>query len=55
MLKKEWLEIRAIEKGQLLIKEAEKDIIKKIKKLEARYKISIVIIISELSMYYIIM
>jgi len=36
MLKKEWLEIRAMEKGQLLIEEAEKEIIEKIKKLEAR-------------------
>jgi len=36
MLKKEWLEIRAIEKEQLLIERAEKEIIEKIKKLEAR-------------------
>jgi len=36
MLKKEWLEIRAIEKGQLLIERAEKEIIEKIKKLEAK-------------------
>jgi len=36
MLKKEWLEIRAIEKGQLLIKRAEEEIIKKIKKLEVK-------------------
>ena len=36
MLKKEQLEIRVMEKGQLLIKRAEKDIIEKIKKSEAR-------------------
>jgi len=36
MLKKEWLEIRAIEKGRLLIKRAEEEIIKKIKKLEVK-------------------
>jgi len=36
MLKKEWLEIRAIEKEQLLIKGAEKGIIEKIKKLEVK-------------------
>jgi len=36
MLKKEWLEIRAIEKGWLLIKRAEEEIIKKIKKLEVK-------------------
>ena len=36
MLKKEWLEIRAMEKGQLLIEGVEKEIIEKIKKLEAR-------------------
>ena len=36
MLKKEWLEIRAMEKEQLLIEGAEKEIIEKIKKLEAR-------------------
>jgi len=31
MLKKEWLEIRAMEKGQLLIEKAEDEIIEKIK------------------------
>ena len=31
MLKKEWLEIRAMKKGQLLIKEAEEEIIEKSK------------------------
>ena len=36
MLKKEWLEIRAIEKEQLLIERAEEDIIEKIKKSEVR-------------------
>ena len=36
MLKKKWLEIRAIEKGQWLIKGAKEDIIEKIKKSEAR-------------------
>ena len=36
MLKKEWLEIRVIEKKQWLIKRAKKDIIEKIKKSEAR-------------------
>ena len=36
MLKKKWLEIRAIEKRQLLIEGAEEEIIKKIKKSEAR-------------------
>jgi len=36
ILKKEWLEIRAMEKEQLLIEEAEEDIIEKIKKSEAR-------------------
>jgi len=36
ILKKEWLEIRAMEKEQLLIEEAEEDIIDKIKKSEAR-------------------
>jgi len=35
-LKKEWLEIRVIEKGQLLIEGAKKEIIEKIKKLEAK-------------------
>ena len=36
MLKKEWLEIRAIKKEQLLIEGAEKEIIEKIKKSEAK-------------------
>jgi len=36
MLKKKWLEIRVIEKGQLLIKRVEKKIIEKIKKLETK-------------------
>jgi len=36
ILKKEWLEIRAMEKEQLLIEGAEEDIIEKIKKSEAR-------------------
>ena len=36
MLKKKQLEIRAMEKGQLLIERAEEEIIKKIKKSEAR-------------------
>ena len=36
MLKKEWLEIRAMEKEQLLIKGAKEEIIEKIKKLEAK-------------------
>jgi len=36
MLKREWLEIRTMKKGQWLIEGAEKDIIEKIKKLEAR-------------------
>jgi len=36
MLKKEWLEIRVMEKGQLLIEEAEKEIVEKINKLEAK-------------------
>jgi len=36
MLKKEWLEIRVMEKGQLLIEGAEEKIIKKIKKSEAK-------------------
>ena len=34
MLKKEWLEIRAMEKGQLLTEETEEEIIEKIKKLK---------------------
>ena len=36
MLKKKWLEIRAMGKEQLLIERAEKEIIEKIKKLEAK-------------------
>ena len=36
MLKKEWLEIRAVEKRQLLIEEAEEEIIEKIKKSETK-------------------
>ena len=36
MLKKEWLEIRVMEKKQWLIKGAKEDIIEKIKKSEAR-------------------
>ena len=36
MLKKEWLKIRVIKKRHLLIKETEKKIIKKIKKLEIK-------------------
>ena len=36
MLKKEWLEIRVMEKEQLLIEEAKDEIIKKMKKLEAK-------------------
>ena len=36
MLKKEWLEIRIIEKEQLLIEKAKEEIIEKIKKLEAK-------------------
>ena len=36
MLKKEWLEIRAIEKGQWLIEGAEEEIIEKIKKSEVK-------------------
>ena len=36
MLKKKWLEIRAMEKGQLLIEEAEEEIIEKIKKSEVK-------------------
>ena len=35
ILKKKWLEIRAMKKKQLLIEKAEKEIIEKIKKLEA--------------------
>ena len=36
MLKKEWLEIRVIEKEQLLIERTEKEIIEKIKKSKAK-------------------
>ena len=36
MLKNEWLEIRAMEKGQLLIEGAEEEIINKIKKSKAK-------------------
>jgi len=36
MLKKEWLEIRVMEKEQLLIEKVEKEIIQKIKKSEAK-------------------
>jgi len=36
MLKKKWLEIRAMKKEQLLIERAEKEIIEKIKKSEAK-------------------
>ena len=36
MLKKKWLEIKVIKKEQLLIEEAEKEIIEKIKKLETK-------------------
>ena len=36
MLKKKWLEIKVIKKGQLLIEGAEKEIIEKIKKLETK-------------------
>ena len=36
MLKKEWLEIKAIERGQVLIERAEEEIVEKIKKLEVR-------------------
>ena len=36
MVKKEWLEIRAMEKRQLLIKEAKEEIMKKIIKLKHR-------------------
>jgi len=36
MLKKKWLEIRAMDKKQWLIKRAEEEIIEKIKKSEAR-------------------
>ena len=36
MLKKEWLEIRAIEKEQFLIEEAEEEIIEKVEKSEEK-------------------
>ena len=36
ILKKKWLEIRVIKKEQLLIKEAEEEIIEKIKKSETK-------------------
>ena len=36
MLKKKWLEIRAMKKGQLLIEGPKEDIIEKIKKSEVR-------------------
>ncbi len=36
MLKKKWLEIRAIEKEQLLIEETKEEIIEKIKKSEVK-------------------
>ena len=36
MLKKEWLEIRVMEKGQLLIEGVKEEIIEKIKKSEAK-------------------
>ena len=36
MLKKEWLEIKAMEKIQLLIERVEEEIIEKIKKSEAK-------------------
>ena len=36
MLKKEWLEIRTMEKGQLLIEEVKEEIIEKIKRSEAK-------------------
>jgi len=36
MLKKKWLKIRVIEKGQLVIKRVKEEIIEKIKKLEAK-------------------
>ena len=37
MLKREWLEIKVMEKEQLLIEGAEEEIIEKIKKSEAKY------------------
>jgi len=36
MLKKKWLEIRAMEKRQLLIERTEEEIFEKIKKLEVK-------------------
>ena len=36
MLKRKWLDIRVMDKKQWLIKEAEEDVIEKIKKSEAR-------------------
>ena len=36
MLKKEWLKIRVMEKGQLLIKEVEEEIIEKLKSQKQR-------------------
>ena len=36
MLKKEWLEIRVMKKGQLLIERAKEEIIEKIIKIEAK-------------------
>ena len=36
MLKKEWLQIRVMEKEQLLIEKVEEEIIQKIKKSEAK-------------------
>ena len=36
MLKKEWLEIRVMEKRQLLVKRVEEEIIERIKKLEVK-------------------
>ena len=36
MLKKEWLEIRVMEKGQLLIEEVKEEIIERIKRSEAK-------------------
>ena len=37
-MKKKWLEIRVIEKGQFLIEETEEEIIEKIQKSEAKDK-----------------
>ena len=36
MLKKEWLKIKVMEKEQLLIERAEKEIIEKIKKIRSK-------------------